>query len=134
MMKVSGPGNFWVILGSISAFLGVCAGAFGAHALSSKLDARSLSIFQTGAQYQMYHALALIGLGVWINCLPQSSSTGTPDWIGYAFLMGILLFSGSLYALSISGIKFLGAITPIGGVSFLLAWLGFAWQAWKTSR
>jgi len=134
MMKDWGPGNFWVILGSFAAFFGVAAGAFGTHALTLILDPRSLSIFQTGAQYQMYHALALIGLGVWTNYLFQHSSTEPPYWIGWAFFMGILLFSGSLYAVSITGIKFLGAITPIGGVSFLVGWLGFAWQAWKTSR
>jgi uncharacterized membrane protein YgdD (TMEM256/DUF423 family) len=77
----------------------------------------------------MYHALALIGLGTWTNRFPEFSSSFT----GWAFIVGIVLFSGSLYALAISGIKILGAITPLGGISFLGGWLSFVWLAWKTS-
>lgn len=128
-MNAQTPGNFWVILGSIFAFLGVSAGAFGTHTLSKHLDPQSLAIFQTAAQYQMYHALALIGLGTWANRFPEFSSSFT----GWAFIVGIVLFSGSLYALAISGIKILGAITPLGGISFLGGWLSFVWLAWKTS-
>lgn len=128
-MSAKFPGNFWIILGSLFGFLGVSAGAFGTHSLSKHLDSQSLSIFQTGAQYQMYHALALIGLGTWANRFPEISS----GRVGWAFVIGIFLFSGSLYALAISGIKALGAITPLGGIAFLGGWLTFAWLAWKSS-
>lgn len=115
-------GNFWVRFGSISAFTAVCTGAFGAHALSKRIDPGSLSIFQTATHYQMYHALALIGLGVWTHLFPKSRS----GLAGWAFAIGTLLFSGSLYALALTGVKALGLITPVGGVSFLIGWMAFA--------
>jgi uncharacterized membrane protein YgdD (TMEM256/DUF423 family) len=121
-------GRLWVILGSLSAFIGVAMGAFGAHGLAEHLEPRMLAVFNTGAQYQMYHALALVGLGIWAAKNP-ATSTSLPGW---AFVVGTVLFSGSLYALAISGIKILGAITPLGGVSFLIGWLALAWAAWKS--
>jgi uncharacterized membrane protein YgdD (TMEM256/DUF423 family) len=117
----------WVLIGSVSAFLGVAMGAFGAHALSESLDPKSLAIYQTAAQYQMYHSLALVGLGIWSAQHPASSSAPA----GWAFTLGIVLFSGSLYALALSGIKIFGAITPLGGLGFLIGWIVFAFLAWK---
>ena len=116
----------WIMIGTIFGFFSVVLGAFGAHGLQDKLDAHSLAIFHTGAQYQMYHALALVLLGLWAQNHPQESML--PGW---AFTIGILIFSGSLYVLSTTGIKILGAITPIGGLAFLIGWLTFGWAAYK---
>lgn len=108
---------------AIAAILGgtsVAAGAFGAHALKEKLSDRAVEIFQTGAQYQMYHALALL-LGA---LLLSRAETPLPTLVAaeFAFIIGIAIFSGSLYALSLTGIKWLGAITPLGGVAFMVGW------------
>lgn len=118
--------NF-IIVGAISALLGVAFGAFGAHALKSMVSEYHLSIFETGVRYQMYHSFALILIGI-LNVIP-----GQPDlkWSGYAFLLGILIFSGSLYALTLTGIKVLGAVTPIGGVAFIAGWALLAYGYFK---
>lgn len=124
-------GRPWIVIGSLSGFLGVSMGAFGAHGLAEKLSPRALSIFQTGAQYQMYHAFALILLGI-LSSIPSETSSTTVEstrWTkiaGRSFLWGTVLFSGSLYSLAITGIKALGMITPFGGLAFLLGWLAFA--------
>lgn len=112
-----------VALGAINAALAVAAGAFGAHGLRERLDARALEIFETGARYQMYHALAMILAG-----MMATKGASTAGWI---FQAGIVIFSGSLYALSLSGVKVLGAITPIGGLAFLVGWMWLAWAAWR---
>ena len=122
--------NIWIVVGALSGFLSVAFGAFGAHGLSGRLDARMLEVFRTGAQYQMYHALALVGLGLWAAQNPTASSA-VPGW---CFAAGSIIFSGSLYALSISGMKWLGAITPIGGLLFMIGWLAFAVAAYRTAR
>src|SRR6476469_9547846 len=100
----------WIALGAVNAALAVAAGAFGAHGLRERLDARALEVFETGARYQMYHAFALIAVGL----LAGSAATRGAQIAGWLFQIGIALFCGSLYALSISGIKALGAITPLG--------------------
>jgi uncharacterized membrane protein YgdD (TMEM256/DUF423 family) len=105
-------------LGSASALLGVAAGAFGAHGLRSRLTPDLLAVFETGARYQMYHALALLGVGWAVSRWPGP----WPVRAGWLFLVGTLLFSGSLYALALTGIRWLGAITPLGGVAFLAGW------------
>jgi uncharacterized membrane protein YgdD (TMEM256/DUF423 family) len=126
----------WVGLGSIFAFLSVGCGAFGAHGLENKLEPRMLAVWETAARYQMYHALALIGLGLWIGQRLQQAGQapvpGSASVAGWAFTIGIVLFSGSLYALALSGIKVLGAITPIGGMAFLIGWIAFALAAFKS--
>ncbi|TKH41453.1 DUF423 domain-containing protein [Paenibacillus terrae] len=109
-----------LLLGCIMMFLAVVLGAFGAHALKKRLSADMMSIFQTGIQYHIAHGLGLILLGVVAGNLVHSSLIVTAGWV---MLAGILLFSGSLYALSLSGLKKLGAITPIGGVAFLTSWV-----------
>jgi uncharacterized membrane protein YgdD (TMEM256/DUF423 family) len=114
----------WIGIGALSAFIAVGCGAFGAHGLEKTLEPRMLEVWKTGAQYQMYHALALIGFGLWAASNPNTSTL--PGW---AFLIGTILFSGSLYALALSGIKILGAITPLGGLGFLLGWILFAFAA-----
>lgn len=108
--------------GAIFAFLSVALGAFGAHALKDKLSADMLNVFHTGDQYQMYHALALIAVGIMIKL---SIGGRTMHWAGWLFAIGIVLFSGSLYLLSTTGVTALGAVTPIGGVCFLAGWVLF---------
>ncbi|MCP3776447.1 DUF423 domain-containing protein [Paenibacillus sp. MZ04-78.2] len=110
----------FVALGGICAFLSVALGAFGAHALKGKLTADMLANFQTGVQYQMMHSLGLIAIGLAASLLPASGHLRRAGW---SMFVGIVVFSGSLYILSITGIKQLGAITPIGGVAFLFGWL-----------
>ena len=106
-------------LGAASAFIAVAAGAFGAHALRARLSPELLAVFETGARYQMYHALGLIAAGWAVARWPG----GLTQWAGWLFVVGTLLFSGSLYALALSGVRWLGAITPLGGIAFLVGWL-----------
>lgn len=117
---------FWV-LGSLFAFLAVAAGAFGAHALREIVPQSLLSIFETGARYQMYHALALLAVA-WAAERRPGRAIHAAGWF---FTVGILLFSGSLYILSISGVLWLGAVTPIGGVAFLIGWALVALGGWR---
>jgi uncharacterized membrane protein YgdD (TMEM256/DUF423 family) len=112
-----------VAIGALNAALAVAAGAFGAHALRDRLAPRALEIFETGARYQMYHALAMILCG-----LVAVRGAQTAGWI---FQAGIAVFSGSLYALALTDVKVLGAITPIGGLAFLAGWAWLAWCAWR---
>ena len=108
-----------LIISSISGLFSVGLGAFGAHALKAKLEAEgTLSTYQTAVQYQFYHTLALLAVGI----LMTRYASPWLDRAAYGFILGIVLFSGSLYALVFTGIKSLGAITPIGGLAFILAW------------
>lgn len=118
----------FLMLGSLNAFLAVVLGAFGAHVLKARLSTDMLAVFQTGVQYQMYHALGLILIAVLSKQFSNNSSFNRSGWL---FLVGIVLFSGSLYALSLSGIKVLGAITPLGGIAFLVGWFLLFWGAYK---
>ena len=116
-------------IGAILAGLAVAAGAFASHALKAKITAGALEIFETGAKYQMYHALALLLVAL---LLSRTETAQTPLIVaGWTFIAGIAIFSGSLYALSLSGIKWLGAITPLGGVAFLVGWGCLAIAAWN---
>ena len=117
--------RIFFMLGSVFAFLGVAAGAFGAHGLKGKLDEPMLEVFETGARYQMYHGLALLAVAWALSRWPGGMMT-TAGWL---FVAGILVFSGSLYLLSLTGIRWLGAITPIGGVMLLAGWGCMAWGA-----
>jgi uncharacterized membrane protein YgdD (TMEM256/DUF423 family) len=112
-------------LGALSAAVAVAAGAFGAHALRARLSPELLAVFETGARYQMYHALGLMAAG-WAT---TRFAGGLAQWSGWLFLVGTVLFSGSLYALALSGARWLGAITPFGGVAFLAGWLFLALAA-----
>jgi uncharacterized membrane protein YgdD (TMEM256/DUF423 family) len=123
-------GKTWVFCGAAFAGLSVILGAFGAHALKDSLTERSLEIYQTASHYQFIHALALILLGIWVGS--QGVTTGAlTSASGWLFAVGILLFSGSLYALAITDIKILGAITPLGGLCFIAGWTCFALSAWN---
>jgi uncharacterized membrane protein YgdD (TMEM256/DUF423 family) len=119
----------WFILGSVTALIAVALGAFGAHALRVRLSPDSLAIFETGVRYQMYHALALLAVAYAV----QRWGSALPSWAGGLFLAGIILFSGSLYALSLSGARVLGAVTPFGGVAFLAGWACLALSAARSS-
>jgi len=119
--------KIFAILGAVLGGLSVAAGAFGAHALKGHLEPRMLEVFETGARYQMYHALALFAVA-WVY---QQTQAQTAQVAGWAFLVGVLLFSGSLYAMAFTGIRGLGAITPIGGVAFLIGWGALAAAATK---
>lgn len=109
---------------SIAALLGaisVAGGAFAAHALRERLSDRALEIFETGARYQMYHALALLAVGLWLS--QTEASQPLLATAGIAFIIGVVLFSGSLYGLSLTGFKGLGAIAPLGGLAFIMGWV-----------
>ena len=120
--------RLFVLLGALSGFLSVAAGAFGAHALKPRLSEYALGIFETGARYQMFHALALVAVGI-LAARGDSRALAAAGWL---FVAGTALFSGSLYALALSGVKVLGAITPLGGLCFLGGWLALA--AWAAGR
>jgi uncharacterized membrane protein YgdD (TMEM256/DUF423 family) len=117
----------WLLLAVFFAFTGVGLGAFAAHALKSQLSAEYLAVFQTGVHYQMLHALALLALALLVRQLPGCLLVAA----GSLFTLGIVLFSGSLYALTLSGISALGMLTPLGGVAFLLGWLCLGVHAWR---
>ena len=117
----------WFGIGAMFSGLAVALGAFAAHGLKSRLSAYSLDVFETAVKYQMYHALALLALGL----LASRIETTGVKVAGYSFTLGILIFSGSLYTLSLTGIKWLGAITPIGGVAFLVGWISLTITCFK---
>jgi uncharacterized membrane protein YgdD (TMEM256/DUF423 family) len=112
----------FLTLGALSGFIAVAAGAFGAHALRMRLSTDLLAVFETGARYQMYHALALVGTA-WASTRWPGALTAAAGW---CFVAGTVLFSGSLYALALTGVRALGAVTPLGGVAFLAGWLCLA--------
>ena len=113
--------TFW-ILGTLFGFVAVGAGAFGAHALRARLTPDLLAVWETGARYQMYHALALLGVALAASRWPAAGWSAA----GWLFTAGIVIFSGSLYLLALSGVRWLGAVTPLGGVAFLAGWVMLA--------
>ena len=132
--------RLFLSLAALGGFLAVALGAFGAHALRESLDAYSLSIFEIAVRYQFYHALALFGLGlICRHEFGQGDSTGQDRpgqdrllaMSGYGFVIGMVIFSGSLYLLAFTGQRWLGAITPIGGLGFLVGWAALARWAIK---
>lgn len=122
--------RIFLFLGALSAFLGVAAGAFGAHGLRSRLSTDMLAVFEVGVRYQMYHAFALLATA-WIQTRWPSSMVIAAGW---CFVIGTALFSGSLYLLSVTEIRWMGAITPVGGVTYLLGWLLIALSVWKNRK
>lgn len=118
--------SIWIAVGAVNAAVAVGAGAFAAHGLKDRLDARALEVFETGARYHMYHALAIALAGVLCAATPIRAGTAAA-----IFQAGIVLFSGSLYALALTGTRGLGAITPIGGLAFLVGWLWLAYVSWR---
>ena len=120
--------KLFLTLGSLSGLLAVVLGAFGAHALKTRLDSASLAIFETASQYHFYHSLALLAVGVLALSHPASGTLKASGWL---FFGGMMIFSGSLYVLSVSGIRWLGAITPIGGLGFIAGWALLAYASWS---
>lgn len=116
--------KLFLVLGNVFALAAVIIGAFGAHGLKGQLPADALAVYQTAVQYHFYHALGLGMVGLAMRYLPDSTALRTAGWLMAA---GIVLFSGSLYALALSGEKWFGAAAPLGGTAFILAWGAFAW-------
>ena len=119
----------FAVLGALSALTAVALGAFAAHALKGQLSADLSGVFETGVRYQMYHALGLLAVAGAVARWPGSAAAAA----GWLFVAGTVLFCGSLYALSTSGPRWLGAITPFGGIAFALGWLALAWAAWSAA-
>jgi uncharacterized membrane protein YgdD (TMEM256/DUF423 family) len=120
--------RFFFGIGALSALLAVAAGAFGSHALKTRLSPEMLSVFEIGVRYQMYHAFALIACA-WAYIRWPGTLVSTSGWL---FVGGTIIFSGSLYLLSLTGTRWLGAITPIGGVALMAGWLCLAWSAMRS--
>jgi uncharacterized membrane protein YgdD (TMEM256/DUF423 family) len=119
--------KFWLTIGALSGFLAVAFGAFGAHGLANRATPEELNAFEIGARYHMYHALALLAVA-WLATQGDSALVGAAGW---AFLIGTVLFSGSLYVMGITGSRALGLVTPLGGVGFLIGWLCLVARALK---
>ncbi|HEX3244704.1 MAG TPA: DUF423 domain-containing protein [Chloroflexota bacterium] len=119
--------RIFFVIGSLLAFLGVAAGAFGAHGLRGRVSAELMDVFETAARYHIYHALGLLAVAWAASRWPGAATTAA----GWLFLVGVVLFSGSLYLMTFTGLRWLGAITPLGGVAFLAGWAALAWAAWR---
>ncbi len=126
--KDSSMTQWFAPLGALLGALAVAAGAFGAHGLRARLDARMLEIWQTAASYHLVHALALVVAGL----VAAQKAGVAPKVAGAAFLLGVLVFSGTLYALALTDLRWLGAITPLGGVAFIVGWVALAVALWPT--
>ena len=116
------------LLAAVLLFAAVALGAFGAHALKSKLAPDVMAVYQTAVQYHFWHALGLLAVGILLLHKPESGALVATAWL---LVAGIVLFSGSLYVLALTGARGLGAVTPIGGAAFLAAWAALAWAAWR---
>ncbi len=112
--------KYVLMIAAISGFLAVTLGAFGAHGLKGRVEEDLLTVYHTGVEYHFYHTMALLAVGV---LLLQFTQSNLLIWSGWLFLFGIVVFSGSLYVMTFTGLRWLGAITPIGGVGFLVAWV-----------
>lgn len=120
--------RFFIIIAAISGFLSVAIGAFAAHKLKQQLSPEMLQVLQTGVQYQMYHALALLGVGILWHSKPAFAGLKAS---GLTFILGSFFFSGSLYALALGAPRWFGVVTPIGGLCFLLGWLLLIRAVWR---
>ena len=120
--------RLFFLIGSLSGAIAVLLGAFGAHALRDGVPAESLATFETAVRYQMYHAFALIAVAVAASRWPDSALVGVAGWL---FVAGTVIFSGSLYLLVVSGARWLGALTPLGGVALIAGWVCLAFAAWR---
>jgi uncharacterized membrane protein YgdD (TMEM256/DUF423 family) len=118
----------WLAIAAINGFVAVAAGAFAAHALKTRLDAHSIQVFETGARYQMYHALAI---GFAVFAMRENGAASAAQIAAALFLAGIVLFSGSLYLLALTGARLLAFVTPCGGVALLGGWAALAWAAFQ---
>lgn len=121
-------GRLWLMLGCLFSLITVAAGAFGAHMLQGTMDARAIALYDTATDYMMFHSVGLLVLGLWSHWEKWASSL----WAGLSLTIGILLFSGSLYALALTDISGLAYLTPAGGVLFLLGWIQFFYSVMTT--
>ena len=128
MYYTSVMAKLFITLASLSGMTAVMLGAFGAHALRERLDDYARGVFETAVQYHFYHSLALLAVGLLAVSQPQTVMLKSSGWL---FLIGILIFSGSLYLLSITGVRWLGAVTPLGGLAFIAGWACLAATGWK---
>lgn len=119
-----------LVFGALSAALAVILGAVGAHALKGRVDAQMLGVWHTAVEYHFYHSLGLLAVGVLVAHFPASAGLRLAGWLMAA---GIVLFCGSLYLLVLTGTRWLGVVTPLGGTSFIVAWLVAAWGAWRAA-
>lgn len=126
-MEIDRSAQWLVGIGCISAGVGVGAGAFGAHMLKTILEPPMLAVYDTGTRYQMYHAFGMVLSGLAVTVWRDAGAAKA----GWLFLAGTLLFSGSLYGVSLLGIRWLGAVTPVGGVLFIMGWCVLGWRAWR---
>ncbi|MDB6060035.1 MAG: hypothetical protein JWM78_138 [Verrucomicrobiaceae bacterium] len=120
--------KIYLLIGALNGFIAVALGAFGAHGLKQRLSADLLAVYQTGVQYHFYHTFALLIAAALMLYWPQNNLL---RWSALLFCVGIVIFSGSLYVLSLTGIRWLGAVTPLGGVAFLAGWIALAVAVWK---
>lgn len=121
--------KLFITMAAVSGMLAVVFGAFGAHALKNKLDDYALGVFETAVQYHFYHSLALLAVGILALSLPDSTLLKSSGWL---FTVGLVVFSGSLYVLSLTGLRWLGAVTPLGGLAFIAGWACLAAASWKS--
>ena len=121
--------KLFILLGALAGAAGVVLGAFGAHALKARLSPDMFAVWQTAVQYHFWHALALVAIGILALHLPASAAL---KWAGWLMVAGLVLFSGSLYAFALSGARSLGAVTPMGGVAWIAAWVLLAVAVWKS--
>lgn len=126
---MEGPVRLFGFMGAVAGFLGVAFGAFGAHALKARLSAPDLQIFETAVRYHLVHAVALLALAALAHRIPA----GVASLAGWSFTTGILVFSGSLYLLVLTGPRWLGAVTPLGGTALLVGWAALAWGLLKAA-
>lgn len=126
-MDIDASSRSLIVVGCICAGLGVAAGAFGAHMLKDVLDQPMLAVYDTATRYQMYHAFGMVLSGFAVR-IGRDAGVAKAGWM---FLAGIFLFSGSLYGVSLFGVRWLGAVTPIGGALFILGWAVLAWRTWR---
>jgi uncharacterized membrane protein YgdD (TMEM256/DUF423 family) len=122
--------KLFVVLGALAGAAAVALGAFGAHALKARLAPDQLAVWQTAVQYHFWHALALVAIGI-LGALALPGSTAL-KWAGWLMVAGLVLFSGSLYVLVLSGARWLGAVTPFGGTAWIAAWLLLAWAVLRS--
>ncbi|MGF1715654.1 DUF423 domain-containing protein [Photobacterium chitinilyticum] len=118
-----------LLFATLSGAIAVALGAFAAHGLKAQLAPYLLDVFKTGVQYQAWHSLALLGCGIWARIMPTKAVL----YAALFFAVGILLFSGSLYALALTGIKWFGPVTPMGGICFIIGWVALAVSAWRSA-
>ena len=120
----------FLLIGALLGFTGVAAGAFGAHGLKGRLESDMLTVFELAVRYQLYHALVLLALGAGLDHLQPPASI----WAGWILFLGTVIFCGTLYLLSLSGARWWGIVTPIGGLALLAGWVCLAWSAWTRIR